>query len=68
MPSTPTTPALTTATPAVELLIEVANASQEITARLTARACDAVSDPSRGPALRAVMAELFEVLDRDGLI
>lgn len=68
MPASPTPPPLTTDTPAVELLIDVANVSQEIAARLTARACDAVSDPSRGPALRAVMAELLEVLDRDDWI
>jgi hypothetical protein len=68
MPVTPTTRPLTTDTPAVELLIQVANMSQEIAARLTVRDCDAVSNPSRGPALRAVMEELLEVLDQGGMI
>jgi hypothetical protein len=68
MVSTPFDPPITTDTPALELFIEVANASQEIAARLTARACDAIADPTRGPAVRAVLAELLEVLDRDGWI
>lgn len=54
---------ITTAAPAVELLMDVAGAVQEISARLTARSFDAVGDPERGPALRAVAAELLAVLD-----
>ena len=57
---------LTTDTPAVELLLDVANVSAEITARLTARACDAISKPQQGPALRQVLADLLAVLDASG--
>jgi len=61
---------LTTDTPAVELLLDVANVSAEITARLTARACDAITQPDQGPALRQVISDLLAVLDAsgDGLI
>jgi hypothetical protein len=56
-------PATTTATPAVELLMDVASASEEITSRLTARAFTAVAHPEQGPALREVLAELLAVMD-----
>jgi len=42
----------TTATPAVELLMDVAEASEEISSRLTVRAFAAIADPEKGPALR----------------
>ncbi len=57
---------LTTDTPALELLIDVANVSAEITARFTARACDAITQPDQGPALRQVLADLLAVLDASG--
>lgn len=65
------TAAITTATPAVELLLDTANLSQEIAARLTARACLAISEPEHRPALMALMEGLAELLDHtspDGLI
>jgi hypothetical protein len=49
----------TTASPAIELLMDVANTSQEITSRLTARAYAAIHDPQLGPQLREVMRELL---------
>jgi hypothetical protein len=52
----------------VEIFIEVATASQETANRLTARACDAIDDPTRCPEVRAALAELLAVLDRDGWI
>ena len=56
----------TTATLSVELLMDVANASEEITSRLTARAFTAVTHPEQGPALREVLAELLAVMDATG--
>ncbi|MBC1260284.1 hypothetical protein FQK07_03205 [Synechococcus sp. BSF8S] len=44
--------------------MDTANALQEIEARLTARAFTAVHHPEQGPAIRRVLAELLEVLDR----
>jgi hypothetical protein len=64
----PFRPTITTDTPAVEIFIEVATASQETANRLTARACDAIDDPTRCPEVRAALAELLAVLDRDGWI
>ncbi|MFM9103701.1 MAG: hypothetical protein ACKOPS_21145 [Cyanobium sp.] len=54
---------LSTETPAVELLMDVASGLEEISSRLTARAFTAVGHPEQGPALREVMAQLFAVLD-----
>ena len=42
----------TTSSPSVELLMDVANTTQEITSRLTARVFSAIAHPERGPALR----------------
>lgn len=56
----------TTASPAIELLMDVANTSQEITSRLTARAYAAIHDPRLGPQLREVMRELLFILDETG--
>ena len=41
----------------------MANTSQEITSRLTARAYAAIHDPQLGPQLREVMLELLFILD-----
>jgi hypothetical protein len=57
---------LTTDTTALELLIDVANVSAEITSRITARACEAISKPEQGPALRQVLADILAVLDASG--
>ncbi|MFN6354076.1 MAG: hypothetical protein ACK40D_14520, partial [Cyanobacteriota bacterium] len=53
----------TTSSPSVELLMDVANTTQEITSRLTARAFSAIAHPEQGPALREVMRELLFLLD-----
>ena len=47
------------------------NALQEIESRMTARAFEAVMDPTKGPAVRAVLDQLLSVLDdtsSDGVI
>jgi hypothetical protein len=43
--------------------MDVANTTQEITSRLTARAFSAIAHPEQGPALREVMRELLFLLD-----
>jgi hypothetical protein len=45
----------TTSSPSVELLMDVANTTQEIISRLTARAFSAIAHPEQGPALRGLM-------------
>lgn len=47
----------------LELLMDVANTTQEITSRLTASAFSAIAHPEQGPALREVMRELLFLLD-----
>jgi hypothetical protein len=62
---------ITTANVSIELLMDTTTALQEIESRVTARAFAAVMDPSKGPALRDVLARLAAVLDEtseDGLI
>jgi hypothetical protein len=54
---------LTTAAPAIELLMDRSNAIQEIEARITARAFQAVHHPEQGPELREVLAGLLALLD-----
>jgi hypothetical protein len=56
---------LTTDASIVETLLVTASASLQITARLQARATIAVQDPSRGPALIALMVDLLARLDED---
>jgi hypothetical protein len=56
---------LSTDAPIVENLLLTANTCLEITARLHARATTAVGDPSKGPALIALMADLLARLDED---
>lgn len=58
-------PNFTTDTPIVETLLVTASACLEITARLQARATIAASDPSKGPALIALMLDLLTRLDAD---
>ncbi|MFN9071039.1 MAG: hypothetical protein ACK6CO_03825 [Cyanobacteriota bacterium] len=43
--------------------MDVANTTQEITSRLTARAISAIAHREQGPALREVMRELLFLLD-----
>lgn len=62
---------LTTGSPAIELLMDTTTALQEIEARVTARAFQAVHHPEQGPELRAVLAGLLALLDAsspDGVI
>ena len=62
---------LTTADITVQLLMDTMNALQEIESRMTARAFEAVMDPTKGPAVRAVLDQLLAVLDdtsSDGVI
>lgn len=56
---------LTTDTPIVETLLVTASTCLEITARLQARATIAAGDPSKGPALIALMIDLLARLDAD---
>ncbi len=65
------TMSITTANVSIELLMDTTNALQEIESRVTARAFAAVMDPSKGPAVRELLARLAAVLDEtseDGLI
>lgn len=57
--------ALTTDAPIVETLLVTASTCLEITARLQARATIAAGDPSKGPALIALMVDLLARLDED---
>ena len=60
-----------TADISIQLLIDTTNTLQEIESRMTARAFGAVHNPEKGPAVRQVLEELLEVLDRtspDGVI
>ncbi len=62
---------LSTADISIQLLMDTTSALQEIESRVTARAFAAVVDPSKGPALRDVLARLAAVLDEtsdDGVI
>jgi hypothetical protein len=62
---------LSTADISIQLLMDTTTALQEIESRITARAFAAVMDPSKGPAVREVLARLAAVLDEtsdDGLI
>ncbi len=62
---------LSTADISIQLLMDTTTALQEIESRVTARAFAAVVDPSKGPALREVLARLAVVLDEtseDGVI
>ncbi len=62
---------LTTADITVQLLMDTMNALQELESRMTARAFDAVMDPTKVPAVRAVLDQLLAVLDdtsSDGVI
>ena len=63
--------AFSTADISIQLLMDTTNTLQEIESRMTARAFGAVHNPEQGPAVRQVLAELLEVLDRtspDGVI
>ena len=60
-----------TADISIQLLIDTTTALQEIESRVTARAFAAVVDPSKGPAVRELLARLAAVLDEtsdDGVI
>lgn len=60
-----------TADISIQLLMDTMNALQEIESRVTARAFAAVMDPTKGPEVRDVLAQLLAVLDEtssDGLI
>ncbi|MCT0247870.1 hypothetical protein [Synechococcus sp. CS-205] len=62
---------LTIADISIQLLMDTTSALQEIETRMTARAFTAVHHPEQGPAVRRVLEELLEVLDRtspDGVI
>ncbi len=62
---------LTTADISIQLLMDTTNALQETETRMTARAFTAVHHPEQEPAVRRVLEELLEVLDRtspDGVI
>ncbi len=62
---------LSTADISIQLLMDTTTALQEIESRVTGRAFAAVVDPSKGPALREVLARLTAVLDEtseDGII
>lgn len=56
---------LTTDAPVVETLLVTASTCLEITARLQARATIAAGDPSKGPALIALLLDLLARLDAD---
>lgn len=60
-----------TADISIQLLMDTMNALQEIESRVTARAFAAVMDPTKGPEVRDVLAQLLAVLDEtssDGVI
>jgi hypothetical protein len=62
---------LSTADISIQLLMDTMNALQEIESRVTARAFAAVMDPTKGPEVRDVLAQLLAVLDEtssDGVI
>ncbi len=62
---------LSTADISIQLLMDTMNALQEIESRVTARAFGAVMDPTKGPEVRDVLAQLLAVLDEtssDGVI
>jgi hypothetical protein len=62
---------LSTADISIQLLMDTMNALQEIESRVTARAFSAVMDPTKGPEVRDVLAQLLAVLDEtssDGVI
>ena len=62
---------LSTADISIQLLMDTMNALQEIESRVTARAFEAVMDPTKGPEVRDVLAQLLAVLDEtssDGVI
>ncbi|MEB3320547.1 MAG: hypothetical protein VKI63_06375 [Cyanobium sp.] len=54
---------LTTADITVQVLMDTMNALQEIESRMTARAFEAVMNPTKGPAVRAVLDQLLAVID-----
>jgi hypothetical protein len=56
----------TTASPAIELMMNVANTSQEIGFRLTAHAYAGIHDPQLEPQLQEAMRELLFILDETG--
>jgi len=65
------TQSISTADLSIELLMDTTVALQEIESRITARVFAAVMEPSKGPAVREVLALLATVLDdtsEDGLI
>lgn len=60
-----------TADISIQLLMDTTTTLQEIESRMTARAFGAVHNPEQGPAVRQVLEELLEILDRtspDGII
>ena len=60
-----------TADISVQLLMETTNTLQEIESRMTARAFGTAHNPEMGPAVRRVLEELLDALERtspDGLI
>jgi hypothetical protein len=60
-----------TADISIQLLVDTTTTLQEIESRMTARAFGAVHNPEQGPAVRQVLEELLEVLDRtspDGVL
>jgi hypothetical protein len=62
---------LSTADISIQLLMDTMNALQEIESRVTARAFGAEMDPTKGPEVRDVLAQLLAVLDdtsSDGVI
>jgi len=62
---------LSTADISIQLLMDTMNALQEIESRVTARTFAAVMDPTKGPEVRDVLAQLLAVLDEtssDGVI
>lgn len=54
---------LTTADLSIQLLIDVTASLEEIQSRIHARAFAAVMDPPKGPAVRAVVDQLMDLLD-----
>lgn len=54
---------LTTADTSIQLLIDTTAALEEISSRIHARAFAAVMDPSKGQAVRDVVAQVLAVLD-----
>ena len=62
---------LSTADISIQLLMDTMNALQEIESLVTARTFAAVMDPTKGPEVRDVLAQLLAVLDEtssDGVI